>query len=313
MLSISVLEKREGAVAAFEKLVDGSIFAELFRRIRWVSATAVVSASFAGLIAGDSVAAPYQWQYRLPFPTASTPYDGARQEVWNAAQNCFNHATKDNVNKWQLPTSICYVPKFAFEAGPKDYKNRLILYWDKDKKQVLLVPVDYISGVEANQFYGGNVLLPDYWSQAIDALDSMLKSNPYKAPSGGGYGIAMNSANFRTRDQLHLHICTVDKEVIDAITAKNPGEAFINIPVKNGHAWWTRKFTKTDDGWARTFLSSTEPASTVDKANVSIAVIEDTKSNYWLLYNQMGKPVGEKGTGAETLLQSGCNNAGEPK
>jgi CDP-diacylglycerol pyrophosphatase len=300
-------------MANVAKLFGGALLADVFRRNAELFATGLLTTGFVALFVDDSVAAPELWRFRPPLQTSSTSYDGLREQVWDTAQNCAQHASKQTVDTWQFN---CYVPKYAFEAGNKDYQNRLIFYWDGDKKQVLLVPVDYISGVEANQFFGGNVLLPDYWNNAIDALDGPLRKNPpLSAPSGGGYGIAMNSANFRTRDQLHLHICTVEKDVIDKINAAKPTENFTQIRFKtNGHVWWIRKFTKGDNVWARTFLSSVGHANTDDKANVSIAVIEKDQNNYWLLYNQRGRPdTNEGGAGAETLLQDKCNNPAAPK
>jgi CDP-diacylglycerol pyrophosphatase len=303
-------------MANCKKLLGGSFFAEFFRRILWLSATNVATTGFLFLIAGDSIADPYLGRFRLPPPQTSTPYDGLRGEVWATARNCIDRATSATVDKWDIKNTNCYVPKFAFDAGQKDYQHRLILYWDGGKQQILLVPFDYISGVEANQFYPTNVLLPDYWSLAIEGLDKLLKKNPFNAPSGGGYGIAMNSANFRTRDQLHLHICTVEKDIIDKIKASKPTDDFTNPPMRfktGGHQWWVRKFSLSDNVWAKTFLNSKFAAKTEDKANVSIAVIEDTAGNYWLLYNQMGNPGGETGAGGETLLQDKCNGAKEPK
>ncbi len=71
-----------------------------------------------------------------------------RAQVWDAAQDCFNQAVKSGiVDKW---SSICYVPKTTIIAPSSHYDERVILYWDLSKKQVLLVPVDHISGVETS-------------------------------------------------------------------------------------------------------------------------------------------------------------------
>lgn len=249
---------------------------------------------------------------RPPLQTTFSAYAGVRGQIWEIAQNCFSHAsgTGGTVNKWKFN---CFVTDKAVSSSR--YDERFILNWDGGKKQVLLIPVDYISGGEANDFYSNPaVLLPDYWGRAIAALDGQLKKNPYYAPDGGGFGVAMNSANFRTRDQLHLHICTVEKDKIDAINSAQPvADNFRPMQFKRGgHIWWIRKLAANENVWDKTFLNGGGRANTDDKANVSIAVIQDTHSNYWLLYNQRGNPISETGAGAETLLQDQCNGAKDP-
>jgi CDP-diacylglycerol pyrophosphatase len=303
------------ALAASARLQRSS--QKCFGRKTLASAAGVMTAGFIGLFAGSAEASPYPW--RGPWPgsppaaPALAPYSGVRGQLWKTAQNCIEHAKLPNpvLNKW---VDDCWAPSAAVAASESEYSKRYIFNWDNTKKQVLLIPFDYISGVEANDLYSKpNVLLPDYWTPALATLDSQFTGkHPFYAPDNGGYGVAMNSANFRTRDQLHLHICTVESDVIGRLRAANLGNDFQDLRDLKNHHWWAKKIAVNDNIWEKTFFDKFFLRPDY-KANVSIAVIKDLKSNFWLLYNQQGMPAAENGAGAETLLQDKCNGAELPK
>jgi CDP-diacylglycerol pyrophosphatase len=75
--------------------------------------------------------------------------------------------------------------------------------------QFLLIAVPSgISGIEANV---ENNHLPSYWEVAWDLAGPLLK------PKNATVGLAINSANVRLQDQLHIHLACLTDEAYQAL------------------------------------------------------------------------------------------------
>src|SRR5271157_2998886 len=128
------------------------------------SAACVATAAFVAVFAGSTEALSDSLLQSPQLQTTFSAYAGVRGQIWDVAQNCFSYAkAQKTFDKWDNK-SDCFVPATSTSSH---YDEHYILNWDSKKNQVLLIPVDYISGVEANNFFDNPpsnpaALLPDY-------------------------------------------------------------------------------------------------------------------------------------------------------
>ena len=128
-------------------------------------------------------------------PTGSTYDDNQRMYLWNkVVQNCLSGKPSQNCLQVQ--------PKGA---------NYVIYFETKD---ILLIPTVLISGIEFNiPDLQPSFFLPNFWD------DAALWAHYYIPHVTGEQwlGLAINSANSRSQDQLHMHLCTLAPAVESAI------------------------------------------------------------------------------------------------
>jgi CDP-diacylglycerol pyrophosphatase len=125
---------------------------------------------------------------------------------------------------WNNDVEPCLPGGMGCKAVQK--KPGYFLFQDSSTGQFLLIPDILVSGIEANIQQlpvpappaVPSMTLPNYWSEAFDWAKHY---HPTVPPTS--LGVAINSANARTQDQLHIHICTLLPEVI--ATLKNPPKA----------------------------------------------------------------------------------------
>lgn len=322
---------------AFEKIAKVS--PGLFRRRRLALSCATLAA-LAG--AGAAHAATF-----LPY----NPKE--RAGLWYSTQECLQRATEGG--KWiQTGGNKCLVTKEIFDKQQKQkaldapYDSSYVLHWIDAKGQIVLVPTIYISGIESNQISmnapDSSIIVPDYWSEAMRWLEQ-LSGKVFTPPTGGGLGVALNSGSIRSEDQLHLHMCTVPRDLFTAIAAQKPktDQWDQNAYISDGpHKWFVMKITKTDiNPWQWVLQPPTRhnPAKADDhpntggidmsggdygnKANVSMLFVRSAESTpqYYLLFNQafLAFPK-DFGSDAERLFGFGnetvdtkCNKAKAPQ
>jgi CDP-diacylglycerol pyrophosphatase len=85
------------------------------------------------------------------------------------------------------------------------------------KTQFLLVPTRRLEGIE-NPLVGTSAL-PNYWRAAWSARNLVSESARKELPRDA-IGMAINAANARTQDQLHIHIDCVRADVREALLAQ---------------------------------------------------------------------------------------------
>ncbi len=81
--------------------------------------------------------------------------------------------------------------------------------------QFLLVPTRRLTGIEAPLI--GTSELPNYWRAAWSA-EGLVSESAHKELPRNAIGMAINAANARTQDQLHIHIDCIRPDVREALS-----------------------------------------------------------------------------------------------
>jgi len=135
---------------------------------------------------------------------ASPSYDNPRDGLRKRAEDCNNGTA----------TKRCF----------DMVKDEYVILKDTKNNSYLLIPVPAISGIEANT--SGNPL-PNYWEAAWNWAAG--KSGKLK---GQVIGLAINSANVRSQDQLHIHIACLEPKDITKLQSQG---------ITTGLPWQTQK------------------------------------------------------------------------
>lgn len=172
----------------------------------------------------------------------------------------------------------------------------------------LLVPTVRIAGIESSDLLAPSA--PNYWALA-------WQSRSYLSDAAGGtvprsvVGMAINSADARTQDQLHIHIGCLRRDVIKALQRfENADKSGLARPVVLARRHYTvmRIEAETLDG-ADPFklLADSSPAARSDMASETLAVAGATFANgsdgFYLLSR---RSRGEDAAAAEDLLDYRC-------
>lgn len=172
----------------------------------------------------------------------------------------------------------------------------------------LLVPTVPIAGIESSDLLAPSAL--NYWALA-------WQSRSYLSDAAGGsvprsaIGMAVNSADARTQDQLHIHIGCLRRDVIRALQRfENAGESRLAGPVVLARHRYTvmRIEAETLDGTDPfKLLADSSPAARSDMASETLAVAGATFANgsdgFYLLSR---RSRGEDAAAAEDLLDYRC-------
>jgi CDP-diacylglycerol pyrophosphatase len=175
------------------------------------------------------------------------------------------------------------------------------------KYQTLLIPVETVSGIEAHEDTENKVFLPkDYFWNA--AAWGIRHYTPHWVV------VAINSANTRSQDQLHLHICDVDSTVLSTIKtflgrygsalSKNQDKWNVSWPtiqLQPGHNYYSTQLSgQAVNPFQIAFSPYPGGAAPSQRADVNLALVIDPANHYYLFYNT-------DGGAAEALLNSPCS------
>ncbi|WJF91837.1 CDP-diacylglycerol diphosphatase [Paraburkholderia bonniea] len=121
-------------------------------------------------------------------------------------------------------------------------KNYTIYKVDGEKYPYLLLPVQKISGIEDAQLLSSGALNYFYLAwQSRTFLTSALE----RSLAERNISLAINAANARSQDQLHIHISCLSQEVGAVLARVNFDEAdseWRALPEKiNGHIYYSKK------------------------------------------------------------------------
>lgn len=177
--------------------------------------------------------------------------------------------------------------------------------------QVLLVPTTRIPGIESPRLL--SPWSPNYWQYAWDARRFFERRLGRDVPRDR-VGMAINSAQGRSQDQLHIHIDCVRESVRlalranqDELTSRWTRPSF-NL---EGHRYRARWIDGSDLGDEDPFKLIAEggPRAPADMSRQSLAVIPFNRSDgspgFALLSAQSGDP-GNPVAAAEELLDHRC-------
>jgi CDP-diacylglycerol pyrophosphatase len=217
---------------------------------------------------------------------------------------------------WKIVSEKC-VPKAAAGASPApcrlvDLTRRYAALKDLvGVAQYLVIPTDRIAGIEAPVLEEPGS--PNYWEAAWEARQFMAESLAKPVPRDD-VGLAINSQNGRTQNQLHIHVDCVNADVIGALHANQDAitASWAAFPVRlAGHPYVAMRIEATDLASVNPFrlLADGIPAARADMGDETIVAIATTfadgRDGFVLLADRADLASGDRGSGEE-LLDHGC-------
>jgi CDP-diacylglycerol pyrophosphatase len=175
----------------------------------------------------------------------------------------------------------------------------------------LLVPTVRISGIESSDLLSPSA--PNYWAFAWQSRSYLNDAAGLSVPRTV-VGLAINSADARTQDQLHIHIGCLRRDVIRALQRfEKDDKSGLARPVVLARRRYmvTRIAGETlDDADPFKLLAESSPAARSDMGSETLAVagatFADGKDGFYLLSR---RSRGEDAAAAEDLLDYHCRAA----
>jgi CDP-diacylglycerol pyrophosphatase len=175
----------------------------------------------------------------------------------------------------------------------------------------LLVPTVRITGIESADLLSPSA--PNYWALAWQSRSYLNDAAGVVVPRKA-IGMAVNSADARTQDQLHIHIGCLRRDVIRALQRfENSDKSALPRPVVLAGRRYTvtRIAGETLDGTDPfKLLAETSPAARSDMGGETLAVagatFADGKDGFYLLSR---RSRGDDAAAAEDLLDYHCRAA----
>ncbi len=176
--------------------------------------------------------------------------------------------------------------------------------------QLLLIPTDRVTGIEAPQ-----LLAPDAPNYFEDAWDSrpLFDARVGHAVPRDDLALAINSVYGRSQQQLHIHIDCVQPSVKAALAA-NVGRigrhwALLDVPL-SGRRYQAMRLDGADLGARNPFkLLAEQPQARADMASETLAVIgvasPDGRPSFVLLSDRADLALFDRGA-AEDLMDHSC-------
>jgi CDP-diacylglycerol pyrophosphatase len=175
----------------------------------------------------------------------------------------------------------------------------------------LLVPTVRIAGIESSDLLAPSA--PNYWALA-------WQSRSYLNDAAGGpvarsaVGMAVNSADARTQDQLHIHLGCLRRDVIAALQRFEKADAGRQArPVVLAHQRYTVMRVageSLDDADPFKLLADSSPAAKSDMASETLAVagatFADGSHGFYVLSRHSRR---DDAAAAEDLLDYRCDAA----
>ena len=143
--------------------------------------------------------------------------------------------------------------------------------------QFLLMPTAHITGIESPEILAPGS--PNYWNAAWQARH-FVDERAHRTMPPETISIAVNSADARTQNQLHIHIDCLRLDVQAALRehAGDIGTAWGLFPAKlSGHDYMAMRIDRPDLGDANPFvlLADGIPGARADMAQYTLVVVGD--------------------------------------
>jgi CDP-diacylglycerol pyrophosphatase len=143
--------------------------------------------------------------------------------------------------------------------------------------QFLLMPTAHITGIESPEILAPGS--PNYWNAAWQARH-FVDERAHRTMPPETISLAINSADARTQNQLHIHIDCLRLDVQAALRehAGDIGTAWGLFPAKlSGHDYMAMRIDRPDLGDANPFvlLADGIPGARADMAQYTLVVVGD--------------------------------------
>ncbi len=176
--------------------------------------------------------------------------------------------------------------------------------------QYLLLPTVRVTGIESPEILAPNA--PNYWADAWKAR-SFVEDRARRHLPRSAIGMAINSLNGRTQNQLHIHIDCVRLDVRTALRkhAADIGTSWSPFPaLLVGHDYMAMRLEQPDLGGVNPFalLADGVPGARAEMERQTLVVIGDSfqgKDGFVLLADHARPDIGNWGAG-EQLLDHAC-------
>jgi CDP-diacylglycerol pyrophosphatase len=216
------------------------------------------------------------------------------------AQSCTNTALPRCL-LWKFVHDQCVPEQQAHQklkppCVEVDLSGGYVIFKDKKgPKQFLAIPTEMISGIEDPKILKPGA--PNYFADAWKWHDLVSKTLPRD-----DIGLAINSKNARTQDQLHIHIDCLLPDVVAAVRKNAAGitDKWAAFPEDlAGDAYDARSVASADLSGVNPFdlLADGEGVAQTDMKNWTLAVVPTTVAGapgFLLLANHVAGASAEK-------------------
>jgi CDP-diacylglycerol pyrophosphatase len=149
-------------------------------------------------------------------PASAAP-DPSRDVLWAALKTCV--LAKKVANRT--------FPCLSVDLGDKDRPGSAVLRAPGEPTHIVVMPTDTVAGLEAPALRGPSGVA--YWRAALAARPFVTDALKGRLPPEE-VGLAVNSAEGRSQDQLHIHLDCLKPSVLAALKAHG----------RQVHRTWTR-------------------------------------------------------------------------
>ena len=220
---------------------------------------------------------------------------------------------------WHIVHEVC-TPDMKTSGNPApcvsvDLKAGYAVLKDiQGKTQYLVIPTIRVTGIESPDLLAPGS--PNYWAWAWDARKLVEDRVGHPLPRAD-VGLAVNSMNGRTQNQLHIHVDCVHARVRDALEqdAARIGAGWSTVILgRYQHRYRARWLGGEELGDRDPFkiLAATDPTARADMGDETLAVIGATRPNGapgFILLADPGDGTANDQGAAEELLDHRCQIA----
>jgi CDP-diacylglycerol pyrophosphatase len=170
--------------------------------------------------------------------------------------------------------------------------------------QFLLIPTTRVTGIESPQILEPDA--PNYFADAWQARH-YVDERAHRHLPRDAFGLAINSIDGRTQNQLHIHIDCMRQDVTAALRAHADaiGSTWSKFPVPLvGHDYLAMRLVQSDLDATNPFvvLADGVPGARADMADETLVVVGDTYEGwdgFVLLAGHVSPSTGNWGSGEE--------------
>jgi CDP-diacylglycerol pyrophosphatase len=210
---------------------------------------------------------------------------------------------------WQIVHDRC-VPDQQAKGAPApcalvDLAGGYVVLKDREgATQFLLIPTAKVTGIEDPAILAPHA--PNYFAAAWQSHD-MVEQRARQTLARETVGLAINSIDGRTQNQLHIHIDCLRRDVIAAVHAHGAavGDAWAPFPVKLlGHPYIARHMVGNDLSDANPFrlLADGVPAARADMGKWTLVAVPTTIAGapgFVLLADHVDLTIMDRASGEE--------------
>ena len=182
---------------------------------------------------------------------------------------------------------------------------------------VLLVPTRKLSGIESPELLSKGS--PNWWKLAWTARSFLIDRTEGQV-SREHIGLAINSREARSQDQLHIHVGCVDRRILNKIRLFERAITLTwsTFPIRLSSQTWLAIRVEEENLESNPFLllANLDPGSRGPMGDWGIATLAwefaDGSDGFLIFAGRYSKALAEDGSGASLLDQKCASGTGRP-